>query len=48
MDKDIFPKGMILKPKREGAPDFVLGSISIKVDEFVGWAKANEKADGCS
>jgi hypothetical protein len=46
MDDNVFPKGMMLKPKREGAPEFVLGSISIKVDEFIAWAKANEKADG--
>lgn len=31
----IYPKGLIWKRPREGAPDFIKGSMSIKVDEFV-------------
>jgi len=30
----IFCDGMIFKRPREGAPDFVKGAISVKVDEF--------------
>jgi hypothetical protein len=33
------PKGMFFKPPREGAPDFVKGSISIKKNEFFEWMK---------
>ena len=32
--KKVFSEGLIFKRKREGAPDFVKGSISVKVDEF--------------
>ena len=31
----IFTQGFIFKRPREGAPDFVKGAISIKVDEFI-------------
>lgn len=34
-NETIFVDGMIFKSKRDGAPDFVLGSISFKVDEIV-------------
>ena len=30
----VFPSGFILKRPREGAPEFVKGSISIKVQDF--------------
>ena len=30
-----FPKGLIVKAPRDGAPDFVKASISIKVEELV-------------
>ncbi len=30
----VFAEGFIFKRPREGAPDFVKGNISIKVDEF--------------
>lgn len=29
-----FPKGIIFKKPKDGAPDFVKGSLSFKVDEF--------------
>ncbi|MGK0298209.1 MAG: hypothetical protein ACI9XC_001827 [Gammaproteobacteria bacterium] len=32
-----FPSGLIIKAPREGAPDFVKGSISIKREELVNW-----------
>jgi hypothetical protein len=43
MDNEtIFPEGMIFKSKREGAPDFVLGSVSFKVDEIVPFLQKHE------
>ena len=30
----VFPEGLIYKAPREGTPEFVKGSLSIKVDEF--------------
>mgnify|MGYP001069224271 CR=1 FL=1 len=33
-DKKYFPKGFIFKHPHPKAPDFVNGSVSIKVDEF--------------
>jgi len=38
-----FPEGMMIKPPRQGAPDFVKGSISIKRLEFIQWL--NTKPD---
>ncbi len=35
MSDKIFPNGLIYKPKREGAPEWVHGSLSIKVGDFV-------------
>ncbi len=37
-----FPKGMILKSPHPNAPDFVKGSISIKVDEFTDFLNEHE------
>ena len=37
-----FPKGFIVKPPRDNAPDFVKGSISIKIDEFREWMDGRE------
>jgi hypothetical protein len=34
-DEKIFANGLIFKAPREGAPDFVKGSLSIKVQEFI-------------
>ncbi|MCP3683757.1 MAG: hypothetical protein GY861_13820 [bacterium] len=34
MVEKIFPKGLIVK-RQENAPAFVIGSLSIKVDEFI-------------
>ena len=31
----VFPEGFIFKRPRAGAPDFVKGAMSIKVDEFI-------------
>ena len=37
-----FPKGLFINKKREDAPDFVLGSLSVKRDEFIEWAEEQE------
>lgn len=42
----VFADGMIFSRKREGAPDFVLGGVSIKVDEFVAFLQKHKKDDG--
>ena len=39
----IFAKGLIFKMPRQGAPDFVKGSLSFKVDEIVDWLKEHEE-----
>ena len=36
-----FPKGIIFKKPNDGAPDFVKGSLSFKVDEFVEYLQKN-------
>ena len=36
-----FAKGFIFK-RNPKSPDFVVGNISVKVDEFIAWLKANE------
>jgi hypothetical protein len=46
MAEKIFADGLIVKFPREGAPEFVLGSLSIKVAEFVKFLQANEKVSG--
>jgi hypothetical protein len=40
-DKE-FPEGLILKAPRDGAPDYVIGSLSIKRGEFLSWLKGRE------
>jgi len=37
-----FPKGLIVKAPREGAPDFVKASISIKREELIEWLSQRE------
>ena len=36
-DEKVFTDGLIFKLPRDGAPDFVKGSLSVKVDEFKAW-----------
>ncbi len=36
-----FPQGVIFKKPREGAPEFVRGSLCFKVDEFTKYLKEN-------
>ena len=38
----IFPKGLIFKAPRDGAPEFVKGALSIKVEEFMEWLATNK------
>lgn len=37
-----FPKGLIVKAPRDGAPDFVIASISIKREELIEWLSSRE------
>jgi len=37
-----FPKGLIVKAPRDGAPDFVKAAISIKVSELIEWLSQRE------
>jgi hypothetical protein len=41
-DDKVFGEGIFFKTK-ENAPDFVLGAVSIKVDEFIVFLKDNVK-----
>ena len=43
MDK-IFVNGMVFR-RSPKAPDFVLGTVSIKVNEFIEFLKLNQKGD---
>jgi hypothetical protein len=40
-DKE-FPNGLILKAPRDGAPDYVIGSVSIRKAEFLAWLNGRE------
>lgn len=47
MDNEtVFVDGMIFKSKHENAPDFVLGSIAIKVDDLTAFLAKHKKEDG--
>ena len=37
-----FPKGLIVKAPRDGAPDFVKAAISIKREELIEWLQGRE------
>lgn len=41
MAEKIFPQGIFYKKPREGAPEFVRGSLSFKVDEAIEFLKKN-------
>lgn len=41
MSDKVFVDGFYFNPPREGAPDFVKGSVSIKGDVFVKWLREN-------
>ena len=42
MPDKIFADGIMFKRPREGAPDFVKGSLSIKVEDFIKFLKAHD------
>ena len=42
MADKVFTDGLIVK-RRENAPDFVIGNLSVKVDEFVEFLQKNSK-----
>lgn len=42
----VFADGMIFTRKGENAPDFVLGGVSIKVEDFVKFLEKHKKEDG--
>ncbi len=47
MDNEtIFVDGMFFNKKHENAPDFVLGSVSFKVDEMIAFLQKHKKEDG--
>lgn len=37
-----FPKGLMVKKPRDGAPDFVIASISIKREELIEWLSSKD------
>lgn len=41
-----FPEGFFFKDKHQNAPDFVVGSVSIKVDEAVAYLQKNKNNGG--
>lgn len=42
----VFAKGIYFDKPKEGSPDFVKGKISVKVDDFIAFAKEHEKKSG--
>lgn len=44
-NEKVFANGFSFK-RRESAPDFVIGNISVKVDEAIEFLNQNKKADG--
>jgi hypothetical protein len=47
-DDIIFANGVIYKPPRTNAPDFVKGALSFKVDEAIQFLKDNTKNGWCN
>ena len=41
-DEMEFPKGLMVKKPRDGAPDFVIASISIKREELIEWLSSKD------
>lgn len=42
MSEKIYPKGIMCFPKHDKAPDFVLGSCKITIQDFKEWINANQ------
>jgi len=45
-NETVFVDGMIFKSKHQNAPDFVLGSIAIKVEDLTAFLAKHKKPDG--
>jgi len=41
-----YPKGIFIDKAREGAPEFVRGRLSFKVEDAVAWLKENANEKG--
>ena len=39
----VYPKGFFINAPREGAPEFVLGSLSVSVDSFIEFLNTNKQ-----
>lgn len=42
----IFADGIMFTKKRDGAPDFVKGGVSVRVEDFYAWAKQHVNQNG--
>jgi hypothetical protein len=42
----IFTEGLIFTRPKDGAPEYIKGGLSIKVDEFVAFLNKHKKPDG--
>ena len=42
MSDTIYPKGLRLFPPREGAPDFVKGTLIVTLNELINFGKEND------
>lgn len=42
MTEKVYPNGISCFAPRSGAPDFVLGSVIITIDDFKEWINANQ------
>ena len=42
-EKPIFPKGITCFKKSDTAPDFVIGTMIISIDEFADWLASNQE-----
>lgn len=42
----IFADGIMFTKKRDGAPDFVKGGVSVRVEDFYSWAKQHVNQNG--
>lgn len=45
MSDKVFAEGLFYNPPRDGAPDYVLGSLSVVPDKFAEWI-GNQPVDG--
>lgn len=42
----VFADGIVFTKKRDGAPDFVKGGVSVRVEQFYTWAKQHVNQNG--